>query len=986
LGILSKSLLDVLGLDADTTDRSVLAKACEAAGVISQFMDKTAGNLPDASVVSKWLNDSARKHGILEWDADGFTGFGKLHVPASELADLWDKIQGRDYRLGIPLDDLRKDRSLSAAALRNFASGTVRPGALCVLDEDQWAGQWHWPLRLGVLPGGDGLALLSRLEDISMVRRGLATIDVVDDVGDTCDVLLVPDRLDTYVRRSIKSLKDIGIGAIAILTGSNRSLTEKIETLAKVRRVGAAGASILVDLPDIGAMAHWTDQLVRELSHNNTVDEALWDAGRSLQEELTTAPASAALGGAADAPLVVSTLDALKAAPLANAIRRMAEQAKEAPPHARVVVSPTVSETLGLSKEAMSGAEVAAALEEALTHDESFLREKRGATGAVALGKAIHDAATGEDERVPDIRLFAAKGDKVGPRVAPAEALVPDRAYVLEFAIRSQRIGIGFEGDPRPIKGVPKADCDLLVTLAAQGQADEVVIPQPVQILHLPKQQDSVPVNFLFTLKKVPASGELQLAVRVYYRLNLIDHIVLRSRVSDASVLDTSPAHQLIQKDVSDGYDVDFAGSYQPRQMNIHITPESDGYRLAIVIEDTSGRELVRMLANSPITGEDLTQELEKIRDLWLTSALDRFGNVLRAPKAVEDEVWQKLADAGRDLWLLLFRGEQGGALDAIRTFLEANPLPAGSVVQVILAANARSFVFPWALLHDGSTGGNGKHANFWGMQYVIEQKLESTTIAGELPLSRDPPALSVMLYKRVKETALQINLISEMRARSGEKIFGAGPVESADRLKKLLADSDAAVLYFFCHGYTPFPVEGWMDAFRRRLSQLAASDESFKSIEKAFSAPTFDQKEAWIELTKSTVTLRELERETINLRGRPMVILNMCHSAQILPKLTNSFVDFFLRKRARSVLGTECPVPPVFASAFAHELIPQLLSGIDIGQALLESRRSLAESHGNPLGLAYTLWGAAGAKYDPAAIQPDAANEFRSKWRKDIS
>jgi hypothetical protein len=129
-----------------------------------------------------------------------------------------------------------------------------------------------------------------------------------------------------------------------------------------------------------------------------------------------------------------------------------------------------------------------------------------------------------------------------------------------------------------------------------------------------------------------------------------------------------------------------------------------------------------------------------------------------------------------------------------------------------------------------------------------------------------------------------------------------------------------------------------------------------------------FSEDRSWIELSYGMVYLDELYKEVVELRSRPLVILNMCESAQVTPSLSDSFVDFFLDRGARSVIGTECPMTVEFADTFSEALFRGLLHGHSVGQALLEARRD-AFARRNPLGLAYTLFGSAAAAYAPPVL-----------------
>lgn len=123
------------------------------------------------------------------------------------------------------------------------------------------------------------------------------------------------------------------------------------------------------------------------------------------------------------------------------------------------------------------------------------------------------------------------------------------------------------------------------------------------------------------------------------------------------------------------------------------------------------------------------------------------------------------------------------------------------------------------------------------------------------------------------------------------------------------------------------------------------------------------------IMLTHATLELDDMWRiEPPREAVRPIVILNMCESAQLLPEVGNSFVRFFMDGRARAALGTECPVPPDFASDFGAKLLDRLSQGQAIGAALRELRSEYLTTHRNPLALAYTLWGSASSRIE---LQP---------------
>ena len=114
---------------------------------------------------------------------------------------------------------------------------------------------------------------------------------------------------------------------------------------------------------------------------------------------------------------------------------------------------------------------------------------------------------------------------------------------------------------------------------------------------------------------------------------------------------------------------------------------------------------------------------------------------------------------------------------------------------------------------------------------------------------------------------------------------------------------------------------------------------------------------------------LDELYASVSQFSHHPVIVLNMCESAQLVPSLRESFIDFFLNRGAAAVIGTECPITIAFAHPFAEVLLSGLLHGDDVGEALRSARRALLDLR-NPLGLAYTLYGLATTRFKPPPLR----------------
>jgi hypothetical protein len=125
----------------------------------------------------------------------------------------------------------------------------------------------------------------------------------------------------------------------------------------------------------------------------------------------------------------------------------------------------------------------------------------------------------------------------------------------------------------------------------------------------------------------------------------------------------------------------------------------------------------------------------------------------------------------------------------------------------------------------------------------------------------------------------------------------------------------------------------------------------------------------SYIEFLYSRLYLDELYAEVDRFRTPPLVMLNMCESAQLSPTLSDSFVNFFLDRGAPTVIGTESPMTVTFAHAFAESLLTGIFRGQRAGAAILATRQQFLSAATNPLGLAYTLYGSAATRFRPPPL-----------------
>ena len=140
---------------------------------------------------------------------------------------------------------------------------------------------WNWPLRIGFLSDDTSGRLFEELEShvaqIKMWLGPLVELVRLDSETDSCDLLLIP----TSIQEACEAVSRLGIRISAdcvVAIGPTTDYHGEIASIIKVFRdtIGTAGVGIV----PVNNPPQWFTTLVRELSHNEPVDVALFSACR----------------------------------------------------------------------------------------------------------------------------------------------------------------------------------------------------------------------------------------------------------------------------------------------------------------------------------------------------------------------------------------------------------------------------------------------------------------------------------------------------------------------------------------------------------------------------------------------------------------------------------------------------------------------------------------------------------------------------------
>jgi hypothetical protein len=576
---------------------------------------------------------------------------------------------------------------------------------------------------------------------------------------------------------------------------------------------------------------------------------------------------------------------------------------------------------------------------------------------------------------------FTTRGGAAVDRARPLDLR---QTYHLQVNIGQPRPESVVSGPPPAILEPPQETPEgtgLYVSLFA----DDFEIPNPTQSLLLPPWGDSLPAEFEVTptRRTFGPDEKATIDVHIYYRCNLVQSWQVQAEVvppgQAAQSAEPQRAVSLAAR-VQDYMAVDEIG---PRHVSLFITRTPAGsYQLDFVVAADDQADKIHLQSRIALRREDLTHLITKTRrQLYNIARSSAYQQSVAGDAITARRAQQALALLGRQLYNHLFeRGGPNSAEKQVAAWIGQN-LPEGSTIQVI--DGARDFVFPWSLIYDQvpwDEDGSFKKvapAGFWGYRYQIElltdELIETRQTEGAELDKGATLSVGVGLNEEIPWAQDQRGLFTELSGQCGEKtqysFFDSSP-ELTDFLKK----GNRHIFYLFCHGYTERMAadiqigddligefKNWMNSLPQEQQQALKDQQS----------ALFDVSDSWIKLTYGTVPLTMMEYYARDrFVDAPLIFLNMCESAQVLPSLSGGFIPFFLQRGARSVIGTECPMTSTFAHPFSREFFYRLLQGETVGRILWELRRKFLDE-GNPLGFAYTLYGNAGTKLSKAILEP---------------
>jgi hypothetical protein len=339
-------------------------------------------------------------------------------------------------------------------------------------------------------------------------------------------------------------------------------------------------------------------------------------------------------------------------------------------------------------------------------------------------------------------------------------------------------------------------------------------------------------------------------------------------------------------------------------------------------------------------------------------------------------EYRKELARFGRRAYRRLFNEE---ARETLKDILAGDSSVTPTFVSEVIP-------FPWEVLYEGEDYQDAQAEHFWGIKYTPARILQPDRSLPKHTLKQPPP--SDMLFclhaglkhartqewEQVRDLLLSGAPSPKFQLLASSMCAAAAAAEDGEGFLEYLDAAPHNMLHFACHCQPTDKV----------VPGRAGEDQLLISVIKDHEA---------ISETERPLTLQTGCFEDISGRFQrePFIFLNACQSGASADDVRKSYnlPRMFMQRGAGSVIATACPVPDVFAAAFARVFYEQFLipekvkaEGTDrellvfktVGEALRNTRQHFLDKdkYNNPLGLAYGL-------YSPACygLQPQEPSEL---------
>ncbi|OPX95693.1 MAG: CHAT domain protein [Syntrophorhabdus sp. PtaB.Bin006] len=548
------------------------------------------------------------------------------------------------------------------------------------------------------------------------------------------------------------------------------------------------------------------------------------------------------------------------------------------------------------------------------------------------------------------------------------EPLIQGRSYRLCVEVNTEQRGLGKDISPFPDGALKEAWYDqetISLTVTISSHDFDLTLTDRVLYLDLPRTGNSPVVEFRVSPRLSEGRGVIQ--VDVFYRgyklqSKLVEaYIVAAPNVTLPADLEKAQTAR-VTFTTTEHLDLEDLKSLPARVLTVDVSRDQRDNSIDFRFFDrTRGAKDIIACYDTRLQPQALETALEGVRlqlKTMVTGGVSSGTGTMDYQWIVKGDdarlqYWlPQLARAGRYLYRALLPENQTQVEDRDRGERLRAVLEPDTVIQVNPVLGV--VTIPWALLYEreimpgpttrvcehykehGPAGHDCPERNdptvvcpyaFWGYRYAIEQ-LPCWTDDEERGL---PPLVRAISNSRPLQISLNVWKNFRYWRNHMTRIEDSGDVvvlvaEEIGQLQEVWKahGTELDIVYFYCHG---------------------GRDEIMK--------------QPYLELSDGRIESLSMESLAPKWPHNPLVLLNGCATGDYGPESYVSLISDFRDAGASGVVGTECPVPELFAEAYAASLLPRVFRGQPVGPAMLDTRRQFLLEEKNPLGLVYTLYAA---------------------------
>lgn len=536
------------------------------------------------------------------------------------------RLEPRPFRLRIELYTNSENASWLISQLSQLNDNEV--SIYVRTDEPGAEVGWNWALTVGFLPDENSQRFRSELKEYIEKDRtwlkSLVEFINLDSENDACDLLVIPESLRSALKTALTLEINISADCVLIIGSPTENPADVPSLINTFRRlIKTSGVGLVYVSPQ--KRTDWFAEFIRELSHNESIDAALFAACREAKTPT---------------PLLIASRRLIEFSKLAESIKSFGEKIKNITVEKKIDIDSEDAWNFGIEKRSYDLQEMS----DVFVNDTNYFRFDRESSSAASTTRIKNEV-----EKILTEKEASKKNEARWIQTQVYDLSRPNEPVRLRRALRASapheafvRIGLDskdweksdeeFKSDLLPTN---KESYKLTVVFTEPQLLDE---PQVASVV-LPPLGNSSECRFFFRVRE--NVNQIEARITVLYKNRVLQTALLKALVA-SEPLEASEKNR-IELTREAIVRADFSGLKDRRHFDAAFILNHDVKNIARVtaIKDDyvsfstpSGlpgfvaqvNEFITQIADSPI---DYRGQLNTPATLKLITNLAKYGRIL---------------------------------------------------------------------------------------------------------------------------------------------------------------------------------------------------------------------------------------------------------------------------------------------------------------------------------------------------------------------